>query len=55
MSSRNFSMLIPIAYGLAVVLAAIFATKAVTVAITVIGAVILGVGYYAMRGSGDRV
>ena len=42
-------MLIPIAYGLLVVLVAIFTTKAVTVGVTVIGAIILGVGYSLAR------
>jgi hypothetical protein len=50
----NFRMLIPIAYGLAVVLAGIFATKAVAISVTVIGAVVLGVGYYALGFSRDR-
>lgn len=53
MSSWNFRILIPIAYGLMVMFAGIFATKAVTVAITVIGALILGIGY-ALVGSRDR-
>lgn len=54
MSSRNFRMLIPICYGLLVVLVAIFANKTVAAAVTVIGAILLGVGYYAMGGSRDR-
>lgn len=53
MSLRNFRLLIPIAYGLMVMLAGIFATKAITVAVTVIGALILGIGY-ALVGSRDH-
>jgi hypothetical protein len=53
MSSRNFRMLVAIAYGLLVVFVGIFADKAVTVAVTVIGALILGIGY-ALVGSRDR-
>jgi hypothetical protein len=53
MSSRNFRMLIPMSYGLMVMLAGIFATKSITVAVTVIGALILGIGY-ALVGSRDR-
>jgi hypothetical protein len=53
MSSRNFRMLIPIAYGLLVVLVGIFATKPVAIAVTVVGAILLGVGY-ALGRSHDR-
>jgi hypothetical protein len=45
MSSRNFRFLVPIAYGLLVVLVGIFATKAVAVAVTVVGAILLGLAY----------
>lgn len=45
MSSRNLRMLVPIAYGLLVVLVGIFASKAVAIAVTVVGAIILGVAY----------
>lgn len=45
MLSRNTRFLIPIAYGLAVALAGIFANKAVTVIVTVAGAIVLGVAY----------
>lgn len=53
MSSRNFRMLVPISYGLLVVLVGIFADKTVAVAVTVIGAILLGVGYYVL-GAGWR-
>jgi hypothetical protein len=45
MSSRNFRFLVPIAYGLLVVLVGIFATEAVAVAVTVVGAILLGLAY----------
>jgi hypothetical protein len=54
MSSRNLRLLIPITYGLLVVLVGIFANKPVAAAVTVIGAILLGVGYYAMGNSRDR-
>jgi hypothetical protein len=54
MLPRNFRMLIPIAYGLAVAFAGIFAPKAVTIGVTVIGALVIGVGYYALGFSRDR-
>jgi hypothetical protein len=53
MVSRKFRLLIPIAYGLVVVLVGIFASKPVAAAVTVVGAIILGVGY-ALSGSSDR-
>jgi hypothetical protein len=53
MSSRSLRLLIPISYGLLVMFAGIFATKDITVAITVIGALILGIGY-ALVGSRDH-
>jgi hypothetical protein len=45
MLSRNYRLLIPIAYGLAVALAGLFANKAVAVIVTVVGALVLGVAY----------
>ena len=45
MSSRNFRFLVPIAYGLLVVLVGIFATKVVAVSVTVVGAILLGLAY----------
>ena len=45
MLPRNIRLLVPIAYGLAVALAGIFANKAVAVAVTVAGAIVLGVAY----------
>jgi hypothetical protein len=45
MLSRNFRLLIPIAYGLTVVLVGIFANTAVAVTVTVAGAIVLGVAY----------
>jgi hypothetical protein len=53
MSSRSLRLLIPVTYGLLVMFAGIFAGKAVTVAVTVIGALILGIGY-ALVGSRDH-
>jgi hypothetical protein len=53
MLSRNFRLLIPIAYGLLVVLVGIFATRPVAITVTVVGAILLGVGY-AFGGSSDR-
>jgi hypothetical protein len=53
MSPRNLRILIPISYGLLVMFAGIFAGKTITVAVTVIGALILGIGY-ALVGSRDR-
>jgi hypothetical protein len=50
MSSRSLRILIPITYGLLVMFAGIFADRAITVAVTVIGALILGIGY-ALVGS----
>jgi hypothetical protein len=45
MLSRNIRLLIPIVYGLSVAFAGIFAPKAVTVTVTVAGAIVLGVAY----------
>ena len=53
MSSRNFRMLIAIAYGLLVVLVGLFAAKPVAIAVTVVGAILLGVGY-ALGGSSNH-
>jgi hypothetical protein len=53
MSSRSLRLLIPVTYGLLVMFAGIFAGKGVTVAVTVIGALILGIGY-ALVGSRDH-
>jgi hypothetical protein len=53
MSSRSLRLLIPVTYGLLVMFAGIFAGKDVTVAVTVIGALILGIGY-ALVGSRDH-
>jgi hypothetical protein len=53
MLSRNFRMLIPIAYGLLVVLVGLFATRPVAITVTVVGAILLGVGY-ALGGSSHR-
>jgi hypothetical protein len=53
MSPRNLRILIPISYGLLVMFAGIFAGKTITVAVTVIGALILGIGY-ALVGSRDH-
>jgi hypothetical protein len=43
--SRNYRLLIPIAYGLAVAFVGLFANKAVAVTVTVAGAIVLGVAY----------
>ena len=53
MLSRNFRLLIPIAYGLVVVLVGLFANKPVAITVTVVGAILLGVGY-ALGGSSHR-
>ena len=53
MLSRNFRMLIPIAYGLVVVLVGLFANKTVAITVTVVGAIILGLGY-VLAGSSHR-
>ena len=53
MFSRNLRILIPITYGLTVMFVGIFANKGITVAVTVIGALILGIGY-ALAGSRAR-
>lgn len=45
MLSRNSRFLLPIIYGIAVAFVGLFADKAVTVTVTVAGAVILGVAY----------
>jgi hypothetical protein len=45
MLARKSRVLIPIAYGLAVVFFGLFANKAVTATFTVVGALILGVAY----------
>jgi hypothetical protein len=46
-------LLVSIAYGLLVVLVGLFATRPVAVTVTVVGAIILGVGY-AVTGFGRR-
>jgi hypothetical protein len=45
MLSRHFRLLIPIAYGLLVVLVGVFATRTVAITVTVVGAILLGVSY----------
>jgi hypothetical protein len=52
MQARQFRNVLPMLYGVAVVLAILFARGKVLVAVLVVGAMVVGIGYAAMSGFG---